>query len=78
MRIFFAAPAKIQTHETPEQLRNPFLVGLDIEPENPWATGGHRRRLKSKSVLTTLELCAGKPAARRLVWNAQGLNTLVL
>jgi DNA (cytosine-5)-methyltransferase 1 len=35
------------------------LVGLDIEPENPWVTGGHRRRSSRKSGLTTLELCAG-------------------
>jgi len=37
----------------------PFLVGLGIEPENPWVTGGHRRSLKGKSGLVTLELCAG-------------------
>lgn len=35
------------------------MVGLDIEPENPWVTGGHRRRSSRKSGLTTLELCAG-------------------
>jgi C-5 cytosine-specific DNA methylase len=43
-------------------LRNnetPFLTGLGIEPENPWVTGGHRRKLKGKSGLVTLELCAG-------------------
>jgi DNA (cytosine-5)-methyltransferase 1 len=43
-------------------LRNnetPFLVGLGIEPENPWVIGGHRRKLKGKSGLVTLELCAG-------------------
>src|ERR1700688_3698323 len=43
-------------------LRNnetPFLVGLGINPENPWVTGVHRRRLKGKSGLATLELCAG-------------------
>jgi DNA (cytosine-5)-methyltransferase 1 len=38
---------------------NPFLVGLDIEPENPWVTGEHLRSPKRKSELTTLELCAG-------------------
>jgi DNA (cytosine-5)-methyltransferase 1 len=37
----------------------PFLIGLGIEPENPWITGGHRRPLKGKSGLVTLELCAG-------------------
>jgi hypothetical protein len=37
----------------------PFLVGLGIEPENPWMTGMHRRRLKGKRGLVTLELCAG-------------------
>lgn len=37
----------------------PFLVGLGIEPENPWVTGGYRRKLRSKSGLVTLELCAG-------------------
>ena len=37
----------------------PFLVGLGIEPQNPWMTGIHRRRLKGKSGLSTLELCAG-------------------
>jgi hypothetical protein len=37
----------------------PFLVGLAIEPENPWLTGVHRRRAKGKSGLLTLELCAG-------------------
>jgi DNA (cytosine-5)-methyltransferase 1 len=37
----------------------PFLVGLGIEPENPWITGVHRRRSKGKSGLVTLELCAG-------------------
>lgn len=37
----------------------PFLVGLGIEPENPWITGIHRRRLRGKSGLLTLELCAG-------------------
>jgi DNA (cytosine-5)-methyltransferase 1 len=30
-----------------------------MEPENPWMTGIHRRRLKGKSGLLTLELCAG-------------------
>ena len=43
-------------------LRNnetPFLVGLGIEPENPWTTGPHRRKLRGKSGLVTLELCAG-------------------
>jgi methylase of polypeptide subunit release factors len=37
----------------------PFLVGLGIEPQNPWMTGIRRRRLKGKSGLSTLELCAG-------------------
>jgi DNA (cytosine-5)-methyltransferase 1 len=37
----------------------PFLIGLGIEPENPWITGGHRRPSKGKSELVTLELCAG-------------------
>jgi DNA (cytosine-5)-methyltransferase 1 len=37
----------------------PFLAGLEIEPENPWVTGIRRRRLKGKSGLLTLELCAG-------------------
>jgi hypothetical protein len=37
----------------------PFLVGLGIEPQNPWTTGMHRRRLRGKSGLFTLELCAG-------------------
>src|ERR1700676_616004 len=40
--------------------RTPFLVGLGIEPDNPWVTDIHRRRrLKGKSGLVTLELCAG-------------------
>jgi DNA (cytosine-5)-methyltransferase 1 len=42
-----------------DNCETPFLVGLDIEPENPWVTGGHRRRSSRKSGLTTLELCAG-------------------
>jgi len=37
----------------------PFLLGLGIEPENPWITGGHRRAFRGKSGLVTLELCAG-------------------
>jgi DNA (cytosine-5)-methyltransferase 1 len=37
----------------------PFLIGLGIEPENPWTTGGSRRPPKGKSGLVTLELCAG-------------------
>lgn len=37
----------------------PFLVGLGIQPDNPWTTGMHRRRPKGKSDLVTLELCAG-------------------
>jgi DNA (cytosine-5)-methyltransferase 1 len=39
--------------------QTPFLVGLGIEPENPWVTSGNRKRLKGKSGLVTLELCAG-------------------
>jgi DNA (cytosine-5)-methyltransferase 1 len=37
----------------------PFLAGLGIEPENPWMTGTHHRRLRGKSGLLALELCAG-------------------
>jgi DNA (cytosine-5)-methyltransferase 1 len=37
----------------------PFLVGLGIEPDNPWATGIRRPRAKGRSGLVTLELCAG-------------------
>jgi hypothetical protein len=37
----------------------PFLLGLGIEPENPWTSGALRRALKGKSGLVTLELCAG-------------------
>lgn len=37
----------------------PFLLGLGIEPENPWVTGTRRRRPRQKSGLVTLELCAG-------------------
>jgi len=37
----------------------PFLTGLEIEPENPWITERRNRRLKAKSGLVTLELCAG-------------------
>lgn len=38
---------------------SPFLSGLEIEAENPWITGRRSRRLKGKSDLVTLELCAG-------------------
>lgn len=37
---------------------HPFLVGLAAQAENPWITSIHRR-LKGKSGLVTLELCAG-------------------
>jgi predicted methyltransferase len=37
----------------------PFLVGLGIEPEDPWLTSRHKKKLKGKSGLVTLELCAG-------------------
>lgn len=37
----------------------PFLIGLGIQPENPWMTCLHRRRIRGKSELVTLELCAG-------------------
>jgi DNA (cytosine-5)-methyltransferase 1 len=37
----------------------PFLVGLGIEPENPWVTSKQSLKLKKKSGLVTLELCAG-------------------
>src|SRR5579864_3364691 len=37
----------------------PFLSGLEIEAENPWITGRRSRKLKGKSGLVTLELCAG-------------------
>lgn len=38
---------------------SPFLTGLGIEPENPWVTERRNRRLKVRSELVTLELCAG-------------------
>ena len=37
----------------------PFLSGLEMESEDPWATGRRGRRLKGKSELVALELCAG-------------------
>jgi DNA (cytosine-5)-methyltransferase 1 len=41
------------TYETP------FLSGLEIEAENPWTAGRRSRKLKGKSELVALELCAG-------------------
>src|SRR5258708_27617981 len=41
------------------QNATPVLISLGIQPENPWMTGLHRRHLKGKSGLVTLELCAG-------------------
>ena len=37
----------------------PFLAGLGIEPENPWLTSRHQKKLRGKSGMVTLELCAG-------------------
>lgn len=37
----------------------PFLSGLEIEAENPWTAGRRSRKLKGKSELVALELCAG-------------------
>ncbi|MGH9515523.1 MAG: DNA cytosine methyltransferase [Terriglobales bacterium] len=37
----------------------PFLMGLGIQPENPWSTADQSRKSKGKSGFSTLELCAG-------------------
>ena len=42
----------------------PFLSGLQIEPENPWMTERGNRKLRRRSELVTLELCAGAGAKR--------------
>src|ERR1700674_2963138 len=54
--------------------RTPFLVGLGIEPDNPWVTDIHRRRrLKGKSGLVTLELPAGA-GGQAIGWERAGID----
>jgi DNA (cytosine-5)-methyltransferase 1 len=42
-----------------DTVETPFLSGLAIEPENPWISERRNRKLKGRSELVTLELCAG-------------------
>jgi DNA (cytosine-5)-methyltransferase 1 len=46
----------MKRHREPE---TPFLMGLGIQPQNPWISTGPSNIGKSRSGFSTLELCAG-------------------